>query len=298
MKAFLLACALALAALPARADTVMSIVSASPSEWVGQGQSKTYTNANATFTVSGNNQRLQLRVVGTDGKTWDMVLKAPVGSTFRPHEYWYAEREGFEAGRAPSMDFSGNGRACGEVYGDFKLRQIGYDARGNVNMLEAAVLQRCEKEDAPPLAVTVMYRAAKLSFSLASSPEDWVGAGVNTTLYNDVATFEVNGNGQGAVILEVAGKGLDYTMMLVPPVGQARLAKGIYDTVRMPGSSLAAMDQFGNGRGDNESWGRLEVLSVTYDAADDVRQFSARYTFYKDATRTKVVRSGGVNFSK
>lgn len=296
MKAFLLACALALAALPARADTVMAIVSSSPSEWVGQGQTKTYTNANATFTVSGNNTKLQLRVAGTDGKTWDLVLKAPVGDTFRPHEYWFAEREGFETGRAPSMDFSGDGRACGNVYGDFKIRQISYDAHGNVSTLEATVLQRCQSENAAPLAVTVLYRASKLSFSVIAAPGDW-GPGLNVTLYNDVSRITGSGDALGTVYFTFSGMGLEFNMPLTPPPGQARFQKGMYLTERFQSGASAGMDQYGNNVGGDTSYGRLEIISITYDPNGyEVRQLTARYTFYTDATRTKVTRSGGINF--
>lgn len=293
MKRIFLACVLALVSLPALADTVMSMVSSDATEWVGRGQSKTYTNANATFLVAGDRMRLTVRVAGTDGKTWDLRLKAPVNDEFRPYEYWFAEREGFETGRAPSMDFSGDGRACADVYGSFTIRQIGYDANGKVNMLEATVLQRCDSAEGPPLAVVLMYRAPQLNFSMKSEAIDtYVGLGQTVRLYGDTSIFSIGSPGPTEQIY-VSGLGTSFFITLELPYGHERFQKGTYVTMSRATGNLGGMD-FSMGSRGGGGYGKLEILSITYDSIY-LKQISARYWFYADPARTRLLRSGNFN---
>lgn len=299
MKAFFLACVLALAAVPAHADTVMAIVSSDATEWVGQGQQKTYTNANATFTVTGNRSRLQVRVAGTDGKTWDLFLKAPVGETFRPHQYLDAEREGYETGRAPSVDFSGDGRACNQVYADFSIRQIAFDSLGRVSALEASVLQRCESETAAPIAIVVMYRMPKLAFTLASTMNDWeVLGGRKWAMYNDTTIFELTGN---ASSINSVVDGMDNAYWRIGVgLSAGTFQKGIYLTHSdLPGGQAPAMMYLDTPvlPYRRSEFGKLEILTIAY-ANGEVTQLSARFWFYSDQARTVLLRSGTLNLWK
>lgn len=297
MKRFFLTCLLAFAAVPAYADTVMAIASSDATEWIGQGQAKTYTNANATFTVTGDRTRATVRVVGADGKTWDLRLKAPVGRQLTPREYWFAERESSETGRAPGMEFSGNGRACGDVYGDFRIRQIGFDANGKINLLEASVLQRCDSDQAAPLAIVVMYRAPRLSFALDSKPTDYIGQGLKYTQYGDTSLFSLTG-GTGGFTFRVEGLGVEWTLLFATPYNEQFYRKGTFLTYETATGLIGGMNMFGNGRGGGARYGKLEILSVTYNAQGDITQLSARFWFYQDEYRTQLVRSGGINYWK
>lgn len=295
MIRFLLACALGLASFAARADTVLSIVSSNATEWVGQGQSLAYTNANATFTVTGTRSRMQLRVVGADGKTWDVRLKAPVGQVLRPRRFQLAEREGFETGRAPSLDFSGDGRACGDVFGEFSIRQIGFDATGRVNLLDASLIQRCVPE-APPLAAVIMYRAPKLSFKFDST-SDFVAGALSTQLYGDTALFNVATATPRYFHYGARGNGTEWMFHFTAPPYEDVFHTGMYLTTfdNVVGEATMSMSY---GSLANHNLGRLEILSIAYDSNREIVQLSARYWFYGDAARTKPVSVGTINFVK
>lgn len=293
MLRLLFACLLAMAAFPSRADTVLSIVSSAPSEWVGQGKSLTYTNANATFTVTGDRTRVLVRVVGTDGKTWNVRFKPRAGEFLRVHRFWQAEREGFETGHAPGMDFSGDGRSCGDVYGDFGIRQIGFDAAGKVNLLEASVLQRCNTPDAPALAAVLMYRAPKLSFSVDTSPTSAFG-GRSARLYNDLATFSFSGT--QLFLLRADGGTSYWHLMFQLPYGETEFRKGMYYTYDHQVGTLAGLSLGSDGVGDG-GWGKFEVLTVS-NYAGLPTQMSARFWVYRDEARTQLVYSGTFNWTK
>jgi hypothetical protein len=51
----------------------------------------------------------------------------------------------------------GDGRACGQSYGSFTIKQIEFDQRGELLTLQVTFVQRCESPDAGAFRGTLDY---------------------------------------------------------------------------------------------------------------------------------------------
>src|SRR5438128_18417 len=129
--------------------TSFSFVSA-PGDFVGNGQTKTYTNANATISVGGTAGYLTFAVQQGLTTSWTVNLAAPPGSQLSPGSYSDAERALSMTPGHPGLDVN-SGRGCNNLFGNFVIKTISADTYGTVNRLDASFTQHCESPDAPPL---------------------------------------------------------------------------------------------------------------------------------------------------
>ncbi|MGH8080898.1 MAG: hypothetical protein ACREP7_10000 [Lysobacter sp.] len=268
MTEFLLKCSaltLALAGLTAApsafADTLYSYAS-EPGDYIGAGQSKLYTSADAKIEVVGNAQALTMNVnAGND--RWSIDLAAPRGQSLQPGRYYFAERASFRTGRSPGIDIGGNGRGCNRTWGSVYIQQIEFDAAGKVAALEASAMQRCERENAPLLTGVLRYNAQPLSLSLNSDVGDYVGQGVKKDYAGDTSTFLLQGSDTYLVYM-ASGQRDSWTAILQPPTGQ-RLRPGTYPIARFADANNVGFDFSGNGRGCNRISGTVQIRAVEAD---------------------------------
>ncbi|SDY28133.1 hypothetical protein SAMN04487939_101617 [Lysobacter sp. yr284] len=251
-----------LAAAPsALAETSYSFASET-GDYIGQGQSRTYTGADANIAVSGNAQALQMSVSrGSDN--WRIELSAPRGQRLQPGRYYFAERSAFRTGRSPGIDIDGNGRGCGNAWGSVYIQQIEFGADDAVTALEATGLQRCERENAPLLTAKLRYNAPPLSLALDSDAGDYIGRGLRKDYAGDTSTFAVSGN-DGYLIYSVSGQRDSWSAILRPPTGQT-LGVGTYPISRFGDANSFGFDFAGNGRGCNRVAGSIAIKAVEVD---------------------------------
>ncbi len=230
-------------------------------DYIGGGETKTYTEPGSAFAVSGTAGFLTVSVDGAD--SWRIDLAAPRGEQLRPGVYRNAERASFRTGRAPGLDVTGRGRGCNEVWGQFTVDQIETAADGSVLVLDASVTQRCESAQAPALTGRVRYRALPLSYRFVSDPGDYIGGGATTSYRNATSVFTLSGTSE-RVSFGVSGQRDDWSVNLAAPAGQ-RLAAGSYPNAQRypfqdpdrPGLSVS-----GNGRGCNELSGSFTIHDI------------------------------------
>lgn len=258
--------------------------SSNAGDYIGQGKSAVLTEANAAFGVRGNKDRVALTIDGATGEYWRITITPPLGGVLAPGIYSNAERSPFKTGRSPGLDVSSTGRGCSEIWGKVTVRQISFDAAGNVDQLEATFLQRCESSKAPALAGVISYNAAPLSLKLNSGDDDYVAGGVDKTYYNDTSVFVLSGTPSR---FQYAASGLrdDWSASIAAPSGKT-LVPGRYSIRRFADSTNAGFDFYGNGRGCNSTRGTLNVRTIEQDAGGNVTKLYADFEQYCDANTT------------
>jgi hypothetical protein len=152
--------------------------SSEPGDYIGGGQSLSFTPDSATFNVSGSEDRREfhLQLFPTAGSFWFLDLAAPLGQQLQPGTYEGATRWPFQSPTQPGLSFSGDGRGCNTLTGRFVVLEAKYGPAGYIERFHATFEQHCEGGPAalrgevqiinppPPapltIAVTIDRRAA------------------------------------------------------------------------------------------------------------------------------------------
>lgn len=139
-----LAGALAVASGTASGETFLSFVS-EPGDYIGGGQSLTFTPANAGFSSMVSEDRRSVAVsVLPSSSFWYLNLAAPAGQELLPGVYEGATRWPFQAPPVPGLDFSGDGRGCNTLTGRFEVLEAVYAPLGYIERFHAKFEQHCE----------------------------------------------------------------------------------------------------------------------------------------------------------
>ncbi len=177
-----------LAARAALAGTSIGYVS-QPGDYIGQGQTELYTDADGTFTAStfqDPGAHIDFDDATEPGIWWSLDLDAPQSVRLTPGTYDNAQVYPSEDPREPGLSFSGSGRGCGTVTGSFAISDVVYDWFGNLARLAATFTQHCEGE-VPALFGTIDFRVGTLG-PVTFDPKD-----VLVTYGNDVFDFARDG---------------------------------------------------------------------------------------------------------
>lgn len=137
------ACLLLAASCAASADTRL-VLKSDAGDYIGQGQSYLYTDANATFRYSKNYDNGIALNIESGNAWWSLNLAAPGNAQLQPGSYLAATRWPFQAANAPGLDFSGSGRGCNTLTGRFDIFEVSYDSEGVVTGINASFEQHCE----------------------------------------------------------------------------------------------------------------------------------------------------------
>jgi hypothetical protein len=131
-----------------------------PGDYIGQGQSYTYTDENADIQYSRNyDNGITVRINNLPGEPWDrwtLDFAAPDNAEIQPGAYENAERYPIQSVGVPGLSFYGNGRSCNSLTGRFEVYQVSYDGSGNVLSLSADFEQYCGASNAA-LRGTIVY---------------------------------------------------------------------------------------------------------------------------------------------
>lgn len=294
MKRALLACLLCMATLPAWAQNAWTVFPLDGPDRLTDGYTFTFTSTNSNFTLRSlapNAAAVQAIVVAKDDPTlqFEFRLYAPIGERLQPGFYPFAERGSFAKGRAPGIEVFAIG-GCNEINGWFAIRQIAFDSKGEPTRLEAVAVVACDGSLRTGIAVS--QNAPQLHFNV-TAPEFGHS---NVTYWGDTTRFGLATSGANKFRYLSSGDRDVWTMNLTAPIGQAQFARGVYLTEGTATTSKAGMDiAYRNMR--RAEYGKFEILTIAYRNGEIV-QLSARWYFYSDAARTKVVRSGRINFWK
>ena len=269
------------AASPLLAQTTSYSYTSQPGDYIGGGTSNTYTPSNATITVQGSAASLTMNVM-TSTEFWYIDLAAPRGEKLHPNRYYNAERASFRTGRSPGLDVGGDGRGCNEVWGSFNINQIQTDASGNVTVLDATFVQRCDSSTAPVLQGTLKYVARPLSYYFKSDSGDYIGQGQTKKYEGATSLFNLRGTNTN-IEYSVSGLRDDWGASISAPTGKT-LTVGTYSTNRFGDSTHAGLDVYGDGRGCNSSTGTLTINGITFDGSGNVIRLNASFAQYCDGS--------------
>jgi hypothetical protein len=140
--------------------SVVSFVS-DTGDYIGQGWTLLHEAPTSTFTptLDASRNRLSWRIIGSDGLStlnWNFELAAPQGQQLVPGTYVNATRYPFQAPTVPGLNFSGDGRGCNQLSGQFTITEAVYGGDGSVQRFRATFEQHCEGAG-PAMRGTLFY---------------------------------------------------------------------------------------------------------------------------------------------
>jgi hypothetical protein len=117
-----------------------------PGEFIGQGLSNSYTDADGTWTVERNFANgVSFGFLGSDPNIWwDLDFAAADGSFLTMGSYPDAMRFGFQDPGHPGLEVTGEGRGCDTLTGEFTVTEVVYDWFCEPARLAASFEQHCE----------------------------------------------------------------------------------------------------------------------------------------------------------
>jgi hypothetical protein len=111
-------------------------------DYIGQGLSYTYTQANAQLLVTATDGHLSVGVGGNEN--WSGNFQAMTGVTqLRPGYYGNLQRYPFHNAVFGGLDFSGQGRGCNTLQGWFVVDSVAY-SNGALAAIDLRFEQHCE----------------------------------------------------------------------------------------------------------------------------------------------------------
>lgn len=255
-------------------------------DWVGNGQSYSYTKANAVLGVTVEGGRVEISVDGDEW--WNARIVLPTTYTQLQPGTYSASR--FGSTTDAGLDWGGEGRGCNSTTGTLIIDNVTYTG-GALSVLDLRFEQHCEgggpalhgqihwlmsDTTTPPgpvtLAPTALWRAPAGAtppsgnyIYLQSDAGDYIGAGL-TTIYTQANAVLTASSSNGLLAFGVDGndnwrgefKGMSPLSQLVP---------GFYGGLqRYPfhNPTRGGLSWSGNGRGCNVLTGWFVIDSISY----------------------------------
>lgn len=149
--AVVIACAAGYSAGPAKAEVIPALtgfltMSSDPGDFVGQGQSYSYSVPATTFSVqnSGNLVRVDTSVSGSPADFWNLAFQAPAGQQLQAGITYLAERWPFQPADLAGLEVFGQGRGCNTLTGSFTVLDATYGPFDYLESFHASFVQHCE----------------------------------------------------------------------------------------------------------------------------------------------------------
>jgi len=133
------------AAANAATDTSFLAFTSDPEDWVGQGESRTFTSTDGTLWFAMvDASTLVMTFDGYDGSKADLHLRAPSGQPLVAGPYENATR--FQSGdpSLPQLTFDYNHRGCSIITGRFDVLEATYGPYNYIHTFHATFEQHCE----------------------------------------------------------------------------------------------------------------------------------------------------------
>lgn len=149
---------------PALAGETKLVLASQPGDFIGAGQQRIITTADADFRVSRNFDNGVSFDINDFNKPdpqytfWYVDFAAPANAELSVGAYEGATRYPFQASSEPGLTIAGDGRGCNMNYGRFDVLEVVYDpATGDVIRFAADFEQHCESPSAPPLMGAIRF---------------------------------------------------------------------------------------------------------------------------------------------
>jgi len=116
-----------------------------PGDYIGQGQTRTYTPATTTFAVTGSAGQLHVVLNGAQSQYWwygDFQAMSSL-ALLQPGYYGDLQRYPFHNPVKGGLSWSGNGRGCNTLRGWFVVDRVVYTA-GALSAIDLRFEQHCE----------------------------------------------------------------------------------------------------------------------------------------------------------
>ena len=123
---------------PPRSNVPTSYLRAVSSEGDYVGEGKIYSYEGSKLIIGRTDRGVQIRADG-----WEILLGAPPGRSLEVGEYLNAKRYSF-SGDAPGIEFTGNGRGCNKIFGNFVVWELEWKG-DEVVRLAIDFVQHCEE---------------------------------------------------------------------------------------------------------------------------------------------------------
>ncbi len=261
-------------------------------DYIGQGRTYLYTNANAILTVSPSGSRVRVIVNGDEG--WDATFAQPSSSATIQTGVW--DNLGRYPFHVPGLAFGGEGRGCNELVGRFAVDEVSY-AAGVLQTLTLRFEQLCQGSSAPLLGF-IRYDASDFSeppppgdaadfpwsppagavpetgnyLYFESSAGDYIGQG-RTDLYTEVDSSITPDwyRSTVQVFIGEAGTTPTWNLNVDGRWNQTKLAVGLYENVQRWGfhnPASGGLSFTGEGRGCNKSLSTFAVDEITYEGTE------------------------------
>lgn len=145
-----------------------------PDDWVGQGGSYSYSVAGGDgfdVTSSNDNNTLRISVQGANGDQWGLTLVGQPGQALAPGEYTFVDWIDYHGYYGAGLSLSGNGRWCSAQSGSFTIENIAFGPYGDVHVLDATFVQRCQGSEAALRGEVHFVTPAPLELDATIGPE-------------------------------------------------------------------------------------------------------------------------------
>ncbi|WP_444921697.1 hypothetical protein ACJJID_04725 [Microbulbifer sp. CnH-101-G] len=120
-------------------------------DYIGQGLNYLYDDDNAKISYKRNyDNGITVSISNLADESylnWTLNLAAPGDEEIQVGNYLLAERFPFQGADKPGLSFTGQGRGCNTVSGEFEVYQVSYDDDGNLTSLHVGFEQHCEGGD-------------------------------------------------------------------------------------------------------------------------------------------------------
>ena len=136
----------------------------SPGDYIGQGSTWAYTDADVSFRTTQNWQNgASVYLSGSSFDrwiNWNLDFSSATGAPLEPGYYGNATRYPFNhfIGPTNGLAVGGMGRGCNRLSGDFTVREVQYGSDGGLEKLAVDFTQRCE-EFMPPLVGSLRFNS-------------------------------------------------------------------------------------------------------------------------------------------
>jgi hypothetical protein len=300
--------AAAAVAMPPGSITVPSsgtflYMNSQPGDYIGAGAEALYTRADTDIvgSLQPGGDYFRGRAIQSNYVHWWYVdIAAPAGQPLAVGSYSGAFRAAFRPAGSPGLDFSGDGRGCNTLTGQFDITELSFDpVGGELLRFDATFEQHCEggsaalfgrlriENQAPTPGVTLPAGSITVPTSgsflyMNSQSGDYIGGG-QEQLYTG-ADSAVNGSLQqgpdyfSANVIQGSYVHWWYVDIAAPrgvPLAVGSYIRATRAAFRSAGSP--GIDVSGDGRGCNTITGKFDVNELTFWPSGDLRVFQATF---------------------
>jgi hypothetical protein len=141
--AMVIAGLLALSSAALAAPKASVVLYSDPEDYIGLGRPEFLSAPRDRIQVDGDSGYLRVGVLSKAGESYRLDFEAPDERTLTRGIYTRAHGSHPDPGR-PSIEIGGEGRGCNQHAGEFEVKDVALDARGEISRLWVVFAHHCE----------------------------------------------------------------------------------------------------------------------------------------------------------